>query len=254
MKCCSALWAIPLIGAFALVARAAQPFVTDDPDPVPLHQLQLYTANTLTWSRESYSGSLPYMEFEYGVWDNLEIDLLVQGAFDQNLPEGSFHEGYGDTELSFKWQFVHADNSIVKGLEIATAPVFIIPTGNGHTGLGNGGGQEFLPIELEENWDNNQWCCYGGGGFAFNQGKGNDDYGFVGAVLQYQKTNSPLMIGAELFHFTPQAYNDGEHTGFNIGCSYNLSPEWAILASAGRDILGDDRLTIFLGVQLCYPP
>ena len=130
----------------AVAARAAQPFTTDDPDPDTLHQIQIYTSNTLAWSRESYSGSLPSVEFEYGAWDNLELDLLVQAACDQDLPDGSFHEGYGDTELGFKYQFVHADNPILKGFEIATAPVFIIPTGNGHTNLGNGGGREFLPI------------------------------------------------------------------------------------------------------------
>jgi hypothetical protein len=234
-------------------ARAAQPFTTDDAEPADKGHGEIYIADTLTWSRESYNGTLPYAEFEYGPIQNVEVDLLTPVAFNQSRFGGSFECGYGDTELGFRWQFVHADEFFKGCPEIATAPFFVIPTGNARLGLGNGGAQEFAPIVIEENWgeENRQWTSYAEAGYGFNAGGGNLNYGFVGVVLQKQLTDA-LALGGEVFHFTPSARDDGEHTGFNLGGSYQVSPSLAFLFSAGRDFIGDNRLTTFVGVEWSF--
>jgi hypothetical protein len=79
---------------------------------------------------------------------------------------------------------------------------------------------------VSKNWG--AWTTYGGGGYWYNPGSGNRNWGFVGWVLQRQITKQ-FTLGAEVYHRTPDTEGGDASTGFNIGAIVNLSDKQHIL-------------------------
>jgi hypothetical protein len=232
---------------------AGPPFLTDDPEPVDKGHGEFYIASLDTWSGDGVMGTLPHFEFNYGPIENVQLHVIAPITFNRPADTGDMTYGYGDTELGVKWRFIQED-SLFKGCpQVGIFPLLEVPTGDANRGLGSGHLQEFIPVWMQKSWgtDNRQWTVYGGGGYEFNPGTGNENFGFFGAVLQKQLTDN-FTLGGELFHFTPSAHGQAAHTGFNIGCIYDFSDHWHLLFSLGRDIVGDNRLTGYTAIQLTF--
>jgi hypothetical protein len=100
-------------------ATAGPPFRTDDPVPVDLGHYEFYTFSTGTVVSDDTSGVLPGFEFNYGLIPDGQFHIVASAAFDS--PSGGPTKfGYGDTELGFKYRFIHEDD---KGLEAASCHV-----------------------------------------------------------------------------------------------------------------------------------
>src|SRR5450759_4770157 len=96
----AALWATVLIPASAL---AGPPFRTDDPEPVDYKHWEFYTFTSGTHVNGDTSGVGPAIEFNYGLFPNAMVHIVVPAAFDS--PSGGPNQfGYGDTELGFKYR------------------------------------------------------------------------------------------------------------------------------------------------------
>jgi hypothetical protein len=247
------LAALTLLALVPRPATAGPPFITDDPEPVGLGHGEFYIASQNTWSAGDFSGTLPHFEYNYGPTPDTQLHLITPLVYDQPRDTDRFQYGYGDTELGVKWRFVHADEFFPGCPEVGTFPLLELPSGDVHRGLGNGRAQEFIPIWLQRNWGPAQrpWSLYGGGGYEFNPGPGNENFGFFGAVLQKQVTDN-LALGVEAFHFTPSGRGLSGHTGINLGGVYDFSDHWHLLFSVGRDIQGDDRLIDYLAIQYTF--
>jgi hypothetical protein len=232
---------------------AGPPFITDDPVPVDKGHGEIYFTGTTDWSRDGVSGALPSVEFDYGPFDNVEIEATPQMAYSRPDATGRMDYGSGDTELGVDYRFIQEDQFFPGCPQVAIYPLLELPTGDVHRGLGNGRAQEFIPIWMQKSWgpDNRQWTLYGGGGYEFNPGTGNENFGYFGGVLQKQITDN-FALGLELFHFTPQANGESGHTGFNVGFTYDFSDSWHLLFSAGRDLSGDDRFINYTSVEFTY--
>ena len=94
------------------------------------------------------------------------------------------------TELGVQVRFLQESDYLP---EAAIFPLLEIPTGNESDGLGSGHVDAFLPLWLQT--DFGDWTVYGGGGYGINPGAGNENWGFVGAVLQKQVTKNFLLGG-----------------------------------------------------------
>lgn len=253
---CASLIYMVLPAALVVCASSAvahEPYVTDDPDPVEFRHTEVFVATQNLWSHDDSSGALPYFELNYGIVPNVELHLQVPLEYDRTRPGGTFHFGYGDTELGVKWRFLDEDKLFAGCPELAISPLFEIPTGNHLSGLGNGQAQYFLPVFAGKSWgqENRQWELYGGGGYWINLGGGNKDYELFGAVLQRQLTDR-MTLGVELYHSTSSLSGQSSHTGFNVGAIYDLTERFSVLASIGRDLHGDNRLTAFFGVEWTF--
>ncbi len=222
-------------------ANAGPPYRTDDPEPTPLGHYEFYTFSTGTVVHDDTSGSLPAFELNYGLIPNGQLTIDAPVAFDS--PSGGATQfGYGDTQVSFKYRFIHEDE---KGWrpQVAVFPLVQLPTGDQSRGLGAGHVLGFLPIWAQKSFG--EWTTYGGGGYWINQGDAGDkNYWFFGALLQ-RKITDKLSVAGEIFHQTANTVDGDDSTGFNFGAIYDFSDHDHFVFSAGRGLQNADTTNDF---------
>ncbi|MFZ3357913.1 MAG: hypothetical protein WCA56_06970 [Xanthobacteraceae bacterium] len=243
-------------GWFALApvaALAGPPFMTDDPEPVDYQHYEFYTFTQGTHVNGDTSGVGPAWEFNYGVVPNGQFHIIAPVAFDS--PTGGPGQfGYGDTELGFKYRFIQEDKGGATPM-VGVFPLLEIPTGDQASGLGAGHLRAFFPVWIQKSFGD--WTTYGGGGYWINHGGGTNDqdYWFVGWLLQRQVTKQ-LAIGGELFHQTANMIGGDDTTGFNIGAVYDFDYNNHLLLSAGRALQNASATNLYswyLGYQITGP-
>ena len=224
-----------LVAAALLLTMAAAwagpPFVTDDPEPVPLHHWEVYAASQYVAVHDGNVGTAPHVEVNYGAAPELQLHLIVPMSYAH--AGGTTQYGLGDIEVGAKYRFLR---ETARRPQIGIFPLVEVPTGNRARGLGNGVPQISLPIWLQKSWG--KLTTYGGGGYWINPGAGNQDYWLVGWEAQYSITDR-LALGAELFHSTPDTSQTSDsHTGFNVGAMYDFDAGHHLLLSAGNTVHG----------------
>jgi len=240
------------IGIFFLVftslpALGGPPFLTDDPEPVDYQQWEFYVGSQQTETSDGWSGTAPHFELNYGVVSNVQLHLIAPLAY--NAPNnGRSHYGYGDTELGVKYRFLQESD---RWPQAGIFPLLEIPTGNESDGLGSGHVQAFLPLWLQKSYGD--WTIYGGGGYGINPGAGNDNWGFVGAVVQRQITQA-VALGAEVYHRTTMEAGGRDDTAFNIGTIVDFTEHQHLLFSAGLSIDGPTDFQLYIAYQFTFGP
>ena len=223
---------------------AGPPFLTDDPEPVDFQHSELYIASQQVKSADGRSGTLPQIEYNYGVAPNVQLHIIVPFAF--NRPTGGASEtGLGDTELGVKYRFMQeTETSPMVGI----FPILLTNTGSYNKGLGAGGDQLFLPLWIQKKWG--KWQSYGGGGYWVSRALDVRDRWFAGWQLQKDMSDQ-LTVGGEIFHQTEQVSGQGGSTGFNLGGYYNFDENDHLLFSAGKG-LQNVTLTNQLSTYVAY--
>ena len=233
--------------AAATAAKAGPPFVTDDPEPVDYLHYEFYAASQYEHSPDDSNGTLPHIEFNYGILPNTQVHLIAPLAFD--APQGAQRQaGYGDTELGVKYRFLEESD---ERPQVGVFPLVELPTGDSSRGLGSGHTQVFLPVWAQKT--SGKWTTYGGGGYWLNPGVGNRGWWFAGLVLQRQVLPS-LAVGAEVYHETAKSVTVGPDTKANLGITWDLSDTSHILASAGPVISGYSGYQSYVAFQLTWGP
>jgi hypothetical protein len=241
----SAVFKAVLFLACPLTALAGPPFVTDDPEPVNYQHWEFYFASMDIQTADGRSGTTPHIELNYGVITNVQLHLIAPLAY--NAPnDGSTHFGYGDTELGVKFRFLQESDYLP---EAAIFPLLEIPTGNASDGLGSGHVQAFLPLWLQK--DFGDWTIYGGGGYCINPGAGNENWGFVGAVVQKQVAKN-ILLGGEIYNRTIMTTDGRDDTAFNIGTVIDLTEHQHLLFSAGRSVDGPTDFQCYVAYQFTF--
>jgi hypothetical protein len=242
-----------ILGGIAFVATAppalaGAPFQTDDPGVVALGHSEIILFYQQTLSAVGRSGVLPALEFHYGPARNLELDVAVGLAL--AIPPGEdVRRGYGDTVLGLKYALL---NETGARPAVGFVPRLSLATGNADHGLGNGGAALFLPIWLQKRQGDFQ--AYGGGGYWINRGANNRDYAFFGVQLQYYLSER-WVLGAELFHSSPQTNDQRASTGFNAGGYYIVDAHGQWLFSIGKGLQNaaqTNRVSSYVGYQWSY--
>jgi hypothetical protein len=235
---------LALIVLFCLApsdASAGPPYRTDDPEPTEFRHVELYTFSTGTVVSGGTAGTLPGIEFNYGLIPNGQLTIDTVAAFD-SPSDGPMQYGYGDTPISFKYRFIQEDS---KGWrpQVAVFPLINLPTGDANRGLGVGHVQVFLPMWFQKSFGD--WTIDGGGGYWINQGgTGDKNFWFSGVLLQ-RKLTDKLTVGGEIFHQTADSTDGHDSTGFNFGAIYNFDEHDHLLFSAGRGLQNADTTNDF---------
>ncbi|HVV00841.1 MAG TPA: hypothetical protein VHH88_05725 [Verrucomicrobiae bacterium] len=243
--CCAKI----LTGALLLLATeplwGGPPFLTDDPVPVDYQNWELYLGSQHFYSDGDWSGTAPHIELNYGVVTNVQLHIIAPLGY--NSPaSGTPQFGYSDTELGVKFKLLDETPHIP---EIGIFPLLEVPTGSTRHELGSGHLQAFLPVWLQKSWG--PWTAYGGGGYGINPGAGNQDWGFVGALLQRQVFTNAI-VGAEVYHQTAPETHGPSNTAFNIGTIVDLSEHHHLLFSAGRSIDGPIDFQCYVAFQFTF--
>jgi Putative MetA-pathway of phenol degradation len=235
--------------AASLSVWAGPPFRTDDPEAVEYQHAEFYVFYQQTLAADGRTGVVPAFEFNYGVYENVQLHVVAPVAFSTTPSGQRTTRGYGDTELGVKWQFNEETDTIPM---VGIFPLVEIPTGDSDKGLGNGHTQVFIPLWLQKHWGDFQ--TYGGGGYWINNGPDNRNYWFLGWQAQYQFSEH-VTLGAEVFHTTGQVVGQGASTGFNVGGYYNFDEHNHLLFSAGKGLqnaAGTNRVSSYVGYQYTF--
>src|SRR6185437_8195969 len=172
------------------ILLAGPPYDTDDPVPVDYQHWEFYCSSHYTNAYNTRAGTAPHIEVNYGVVHNVQLHVIVPMAYYEQQGEKTNY-GLGDIELGIKFRFVQEDTNSLRP-QIGIFPLVELPVGNANKGLGNGKAQFYIPLWIQKSFG--KWQTYGGGGYWFNQGQGNKNFGFVGWQVQYQVTK-PLSFG-----------------------------------------------------------
>jgi hypothetical protein len=225
---------------YSLPALAGPPYNTDDPEPTPFKHWEYYISTINNAQGSLYSGTLPHLEFNYGIIPNMQIHLLLplNYSYGNHLP---FHYGYGDTELGFKYRFVKESDKIP---EIGTFPIFLVPTVKNSEFAGEKT-QVFIPIWLQKSWG--KLTSFGGGGYWINPGTGNKNWVFTGLTLQYDFTDK-ISLGEELYYQSADTEYGKSSFAFNVGGMVNFSEKFHFIFSLGHSIVNENFFTSYMGL------
>jgi len=131
------LWIVPSI------ARAQQPFVTDDADVTPKGKLHFEFSNQYDLLQRSSFPALRQnaaeFEFDYGLFENVEIGIAAPIITIFNARGTNPHTvtGIGDTNLSLKYNFLRErEGSRWPALTVSVGVE--VPTGDADRQLGSG--------------------------------------------------------------------------------------------------------------------
>jgi hypothetical protein len=239
-----------LVGGFVLLLLlfdpkaifAGPPFRTDDPEPVPWHHYEAYLFSTVDRAFGMSSWALPAFEFNMGAAPNLQIHLIVPGAY--LTPQNNY--GIGDIELGAKYRFLQESK---KCPEIGIFPLLELPTGNSRLGLGNGQVWARLPVWLQKT--HGRWTTYGGGGYQINRAPGMKDSAFAGWLVQRQLAKK-LVLGAELYYQQAQSVGAREQSGLDTGGYYSFRENLSLLFMMGLSVHGERHDVGYVGLYYTW--
>ena len=227
---------------FSGAAFAGPPFQTDDPEPVPFHHYEAYLFTIVDHSTGETFSQLPAVEFNVGAAPNLQLHMIVPGAYLH--PEGAY--GIGDIELGAKYRFVKESSQTP---EIGVFPLIELPTGNASLGLGNGKLWMRLPLWIQKS--HGAWTTYGGGGYQINHAPGAKDSGFAGWLVQRSITKR-ITLGGETYYQSAQEMGARETTFIDGGGYYYFTPNLQLLFMSGHTVAGESHTTGYLGLYYTW--
>jgi hypothetical protein len=229
------------------ILHAGPPFLTDDPEPVDYQNWEFYIASMHTQTADGWSGTAPHIEVNYGVITNVQLHLIAPLAY--NAPaDDKARYGYGDTELGVKFRFIQETGQMP---QVGVFPLLQVPTGSESEGLGSGHWHAFLPVWAQKGFGD--WTIYGGGGYGINPGAGNENWGFVGTVLQKQVRKN-ILLGGEIYHATAMQTGGRGDTAFNLGTVIDFTEHQHLLFSAGRSLDGPTDFQCYIAWQFTFGP
>jgi len=225
-------------------AQAGPPYLTDDPDPVPLHHFEAYAfelSDSTPLAGTSFSG--PSFEMNYGAAPNLQLHLVIPFV-NQFTPGTSATHGIGDIELGAKYK-LHDETKHLP--EIGVFPFVELPSGDASRGLGVGSTWYRVPMWLKKGFGEN-WSVYGGGGAVFAHGNGYENSPFMSGLVQ-RKFGKKLVLGVELYAHAEEAYGAqgiGRAGLLNGGGYYSFSDHFQLLFAAGHSAFWNSETYTYL--------
>lgn len=224
-----------------LPAESGPPFVTDDPEPVaPLHW-EIYAGYALATDAFAHTGTLPFVEVNWGPLRNVQLSLTVPYAF--SVGRGAWSSGLGDIELGAKFRFVPEGRLRP---QIALYPIESVPSGNAPRSLGEAAAAVFLPLWLQKQIG--AFTVYGGGG-VWNRGGASPARWAQTGITVEAAIGSRAMVGVETYRIGAQGPGDPAYTAFTWGAWYELDERHRILFSLGRSSRGAPHSTAYLAIE-----
>lgn len=219
---------------------AGPPFDTDDPQPVDFKHWEYYISTINTYRADTWSGTSPHLEVNYGLVPNVQVHLLLPMNYDYSKQNG-FNAGYAYTEFGLKYRFVQETENCP---QIGTFPIIEIPTIRNNE-FGNGMTLLFIPVWAQKSWG--KLTTYGGVGYWINPGTGNRNWLFSGWEVQYD-FSTVVTLGGELYYHTPDRFETKSVAAFNIGGSINTSQKFHFIFSIGHSLIHENFTTSYLGL------
>ncbi len=215
-------------------ARAAHPFLTEDPGTQGKGRAELELGFAADQGDPTFGGRglLFSPQISYGVAEN--VDFIVQGFWQSQTPAGApTVRGIGNTLVDFKWRFHESDGP----LALAVRAGIDLPTGDEATGIG--GGQLGMHVLGIAGWQYPDFSVYANAGyFLVRQPGTRRNIGFFSVAVSTPE-DAPL------------------RTFIEVAAYSNTDPartQWPALARTGIIYKVTDGLDVDLGVQFRLNP
>jgi hypothetical protein len=218
---------------------AGPPFITDDPEPVGYKHWEFYISSIHLLQDNTFLGTLPHFEVNYGVIHNVQLHLIVPFNYSYN---NTLKYGYANTEFGIKYRFIEETDNFP---QIGIFPIIEIPTIK-NSEFSTGKAQVYLPVWLQKSWG--KLTTYGGCGYWINPGTNNKNWIYSGWEIQYDFSEK-ITLGGELYYQTADAMDNKSSGAFNMGGVVNFSSKFHFLFSFGHSLINDNFFTSYLGVQ-----
>lgn len=222
LRCALGACAFTAWAGFATAAFAGPPFLTDDPDPTPRGEYEIYAFAAGEHTDDGDGGAVG-LDFNYSGAPNLQLTATLPIGWER--PDGGdMQSGLGNVELAAKYQFLHQEDI---GWNVAVFPRLFLAS---ESDLGDHHASFLLPIWLGRSGDN--WSTFGGGGCAINRGNGSQDYCLAGWAYTH-RFGEKVQLGAELFHQTADTEDGKAATTLGLGATIDVSERLHVLAWVG---------------------
>jgi hypothetical protein len=135
-------------------------------------------------------------------------------------------------------------------------PMAELPTGDQSKGTGNG--REWIKAPLWLQKSSGPWTADLGGGYAYNPAPGQLNFGYGGLLIQHS-LGAQLSLGGEIFlqgasAAPTQTAGSRETSTWNVGGSYNFTPDFSLLFSAGHSFQGDGNAVMYIALYRTWGP
>lgn len=242
VACSVAFCAMTLAGTGR--AFAGPPFFTDDPEPVAFRHYEIYAGAEYERDLDETSGSLPFVEVNFGAAPNLQLSADVPVVYTRASTEPIAY-AVTSAEFGAKYRFVPEDAGRPQ-ISIYPQVVFGSQGPNGRSTP-----QYFLPLWAQKSYG--PWTIFGGGGRWFNTTLPNRDFWFSGLCVQHDLPGGAI-VGAEIYHSTPETIDTSDRTAVGVGFIAPVGGLHAILGSFGRGIHGDNVFAGYLAYEFKLGP
>jgi hypothetical protein len=228
-------------------ALAGPPFTTDDPEPTPYRNFEIYIASDYARSADGVEVTIPHFEFNYGLLPNVQVNftLPLAGA---KQPPGAMLFGYGDTEFGVKVRMIRETDHFP---QISFAPTIVLPTGDANRNLGAGHTQTLLPLWAEKGFG--KYTVFGGGGLWQNPGLGNKNY-VIGGVGVLRDMSHGWTLGTEIFGQSTDTVGGTSSVGYNFGAIRQYDEHHELLFSLGRSLHGSNTFAAYAALGFLLGP
>lgn len=216
-------------------ALAGPPFLTDDPEPTETGHWEIYAPLVeAEGAGPAFEGSAG-VEINYGAAPDIQLTLGLPLAYVHAADETDWSAG--DLAVSLKYRFYQNE---ALGLSLAFFPGVTLPTASDNMGAGYV--TAFLPVWFQK--DAGSWSVFGGGGYAINPGKGNQDY-WTGALAISSQVTPSLTLGLEVQRQGADTDDGKARTDLGIAAIWKLNKPLRLLASAGPTFTDESKTTGF---------
>jgi hypothetical protein len=229
------------------IAYAGPPFFTDDPEPVPYRNWEVYLFSTFDISHAVSGIQGPALEINAGALPNLQIHFSIPCA-NITSPSSQSTSGLGDAELGAKYRFVEEAE---RRPQLGIFPIIVVPTGHSNRGLGNGRVWARLPFWVQKSWG--PWTSYGGVGYALNPAPGMRNFVYGGWLLQ-RDVKKWLTLGGELFTHGADSVGARTSSVANVGGIYKVNSHFNLLFTLGHSLTGERRTVAYTGLYWTWGP
>lgn len=221
------------VAAFVLVCSVqtlaqSPPLLTEDPDTVGDGRWEINIIASFKRTREHRSFEAPRFDINYGIGNNLQIEVEVPWLV-QHAPGEKTQSGLGNTELGVRWRFLDAEKH---GIDMAVSPQieFNNLTASVERGLVERGTRFILPVQATRAFGPVELTGELGYSFA-RHGLNETFYGL--AVARGVSRRVELL--AEVFGTSANHFHENELV-FNIGSIVQLNKKANLISSVGRSI------------------
>lgn len=234
-----------VLALFAASAQASggPPMMTDDPNTPGDGRIELNVAGSFVRTNASAINQLPLVDVNYGIGERAQLKFEIPWQFGSQ--SGTVRrDGIGRSLLGAKWRFYE------DGAWRASVYPQIESGGLTRNGVADGGTSYLLPVEFE--------YVFGDSDLNFELGRwqrsATQVNSWIGGCALTHTLHQGLEVISELHDEAARAA--GNELAFNLGTRWEMSDDYTLLFSAGRDL--HNTLThsyvrrLYLGVQTVY--